>query len=126
MKTFVGYVHITKHARDRFVQRRINLSSNEKKYCNVYKKMLNMIFRSRLLKYKKGSDGEIYELRVFQGCVFFCKREYGKSFMDKDVVTVITVELTETFMRERSLMGYNIEDVELTEFMINKMKRILA
>jgi hypothetical protein len=122
MRYFAGEVFITHHARDRFLQRRIDLSRNaHNEHCNVYKKMLNMLFRSRVVKYLRKEDGRVHEYRVYQGCLFVCERQIAKNFWEKDKVTVITVELTESYIKERMDKGYAVEDMEIGEFMTNKI-----
>lgn len=124
MRSFTGEVFITPHARDRFLQRRIDLSRNaNNENCNVYKKMLNMLFRSKVVKYLRKEDGRIHEYRVNHGCLFVCERQTAGDFWEKDKVTVITVELTESYIRERLDKGYAMEDMEIGEYMTN---RILA
>lgn len=48
---FTGYIYITNHAKERFIERRINVISNNRNI-NVYKKMIGMIKRSKLIKFK--------------------------------------------------------------------------
>lgn len=122
MRSFVGEVFITPHAKERFIQRRIALSKNAySKNCNVYKKMLNMIFRSRVVKCLRKEDGRVYEYRENDGCLFVCEREFSKNFLEKDKVTVITVELTASYIRERIDIGYAMESMEIGEYMTNKI-----
>lgn len=123
MRGFSGEVFITPHARDRFIQRRITLSRNAyDEHCNVYKKMLNMLFRSRVVKYLRKEDGRIHEYRENKGCIFVCEREFSKNYWEKDKVTVITVELTESYIRERIHKGYAVEDMEIGEYMSNRIE----
>lgn len=49
MKTFVGDIFITPHAKKRFIERRVNVTKFDPNL-NVFKKMINMIHRSELKK----------------------------------------------------------------------------
>ena len=42
MKTFVGDIFITPHAKKRFIERRVNVTKFDQNL-NVFKKMINMI-----------------------------------------------------------------------------------
>lgn len=121
MREFKGNVFITLHARDRFIQRRIELSNNANNKCNVYKKMLNMIFRSKLIKFIRKPDGRISEYRENKGCIFICERINSKNFWEKDSVTVITVELSKTYIVDRIDRGYDVSKMQMGAFMENRL-----
>lgn len=88
MKGFRGKVYITNHAKNRFSERRLNITTNRNKEVNVYKKMLEMIKRSRLIKYLKKEDGRTHEYREYAGCIFVCHREFSKDIFKPDLVTI--------------------------------------
>ncbi len=85
-------------------------------YVNVYKKMLNMIFRSTLIGIKKQENGELYEYRVNKGCIFVCARKYAENFWEKDDVVVLTVELNRWYIEDRVDRGIDIDSLGLNDF----------
>lgn len=122
MKTFRGHIYITEHAKERFIERRINVTNNRNKYTNVYRKMINMIQRSILVKYVKKENGKVHEYRKNCGCIFVCEREISKDFFKPDLLTVITVELTDGFIRRTERNGYEINDLHLNSYMLKKLE----
>ncbi|MDU7240408.1 hypothetical protein [Clostridium sp.] len=122
MKTFVGEIYITPHAKMRFIERRINVTKYDPKL-NVYKKMRNMIYRSELIKSLKKPDGRIHEYREYKGCIFVCEREFSKDFWKKDLVTVITVELTTGFIMRTIDKVYPLEELSLNSYILDKLKK---
>lgn len=125
MKSFMGKIYITNHAKDRFRERRINITSNRNKEVNIYKKMLEMIKRSRLIKYLKKEDGRIHEYREYAGCIFVCHREFSKDIFKPDLVTVITVEMTDKEIISSIDRGYNMESLCLNSYKSNQINSIL-
>lgn len=119
MKTFVGEIYITPHAKMRFIERRINVIKYDPNL-NVFKKMRNMIYRSRLVASSKKSDGKTYEYREYEGCIFVCQREFSKEFWKKDLVTVITVKLTKGFIIRTIDKGYELVDLSLDSYILGK------
>ena len=115
MREFYGEIIITKHAKDRFVQRWIKLN-RERNYINVYKKMCNMIGRSRLIKSLTKENGEVHEYRENHGCIFVCAREFSKEFLKRDRVTVVTVELESWYIKEKINSGIDINLLDLNEY----------
>lgn len=124
MKTFVGEIYITPHAKMRFIERRINVIKYDPNL-NVFKKMRNMIYRSELIKCLKKPDGRIHEYREYKGCIFVCEREFSKAFWKKDLVTVITVELTKGFIIRTIDKGYALEDLSLNSYMLDKLDKAI-
>lgn len=120
MREFSGYIHITNHAKKRFIERRLNVTTHG--YVNVYKKMINMIKRSTLIKYVTKDDGRVHEYREFAGCIFVCHREYSKDFFKPDLVTIITVELTPGYIKSVIDKGYTEESLSLNTFISEKVK----
>ena len=115
MRGFYGEIIITKHAKDRFIQRWIK-SNNKRNYINVYKKMCNMIVRSRLIKSLRKPSGEVHEYRENNGCIFVCAREFSKEFWRKDKVTVVTVELESWYIKEKLKSGIDVNLFDLNEY----------
>ncbi|MGL5575138.1 MAG: hypothetical protein ACRDCW_06265 [Sarcina sp.] len=114
MREFRGNVIITDHAKERFIQRRVN-SKVRDGYVNVYKKMLNMIFRSTLVGTKKQPNGEVHEYRSNKGCIFVCARRYAKNFWEKDEVTILTVKLNKWYIEDRVDRGIDINTFGLND-----------
>ena len=124
MREFRGYIHITKHAKERFIERRLNTSSNKNTEVNVYKKMINMIKRSTLTKYVTKDDGRVHEYREYAGCIFVCHREYSKEYFKPDLVTIITVELTPGYIKSVINKGYNEKNLSLNTYITEKVKEL--
>lgn len=120
MREFSGHIFITDHAKERFIERRLNVTSNSG-YVNVYGKMLGMIKRSKLVKFLKKEDGRVHEYREYAGCIFVCHREASKDYWKQDLVTIITVELTEKFIKSTLCKGYNINELSLNLYTLNKV-----
>lgn len=121
MKKFVGRILITPHAKQRFIERRLNVTVNENRYVNVYKKMIGMIQRSELIKCLRKADSRLHEYREYAGCIFVCHREYSKEFFKQDLVTIITVELTTGFIKTTLEKGYNIDGLVLNSYTLDKI-----
>lgn len=122
MRTFVGDIYITPHAKQRFIERRVNVTKFNQNL-NVFKKMINMIHRSELKKTLKKEDGRIHEYRECNGCIFVCEREFSKDFFKKDLVTVITVELTTGFIKRTIDKGYDIDTLSLNSYALEKVNK---
>ena len=114
MREFRGNVIITDHAKERFIQRRVN-SRVRDGYVNVYKKMLNMIFRSTLVGTKKQDNGEVHEYRANKGCIFVCARKYAENFWEKDDVIILTVQLNRWYIEDRIDRGIDINTLGLND-----------
>lgn len=122
MRTFNGQVFITPHAKEKFIKRRLLTNIHYDANANVYRKMLNMLFRSKLIKYLTLENGKLHEYRENKGVIFVCERVISKDFFSKDLVTVITVELTSGNLRTMHSEGLDIRTLEIG----NKMEeRIL-
>lgn len=121
LREFYGDIFITRHAKNRFIQRWIQLN-RERNYVNVYKKMINMITRSRLIKSISKPNGEVYEYRESNGCIFVCAREFSNSYWKKDKVTVVTVELEPWYIQNKYEAGVDIELLDLNEYSKLKVK----
>ena len=115
MREFYGEIIITKHAKDRFIQRWINLN-RQRGDVNVYKKMCNMIGRSKLIKSLKKQNGEVHEYRESHGCIFVCAREFSKDYFKKDKVTIVTVELQPWYINQKIKSGLDINLFDLNEY----------
>lgn len=115
MRKFYGEIIITKHAKDRFVQRWIKLN-RQRNYINVYKRMCNMIGRSRLIKSLRKPNGEVHEYRENNGCIFVCAREFSKEFWKRDKVIVVTVELAPWYIKKKLKSGVDINLLDLNEY----------
>ena len=124
MRAFVGEIYITPHAKKRFIERRVNVVRYDPNL-NVFKKMINMIHRSELVKVLKKEDGRQHEYRKYKGCIFVCEREFSKVFWKKDLVTVITVELTTGFIQKTIDKGYDIDDLSLNSYTLDKLDKII-
>lgn len=124
MREFVGHIHITKHAKERFIERRLNVISNNRNV-NVYHKMLEIIKRSTLIKCLRKEDGRIHEYREYAGCIFVCHREYSKDFFKPDLVTVITVEITNGAIKAALNKGNSVESLNLNTYKLEKINTIL-
>lgn len=124
MREFTGHIYITNHAKERFIERRLNVISNNGKI-NIYKKMLGMIKRSKLIKCFKKEDGRIHEYREYAGCVFVCYREISKDFFKPDLVTVITVEMTDGAIKAAVEKGHSINTLNLNTYKLNRVSTIL-
>lgn len=125
MKEFVGHIYITRHARDRFIERRLNLTSNSG-HTNVYSKMLGMIKRSTLIKCLRKEDGRLHEYREYAGCIFVCHREYSKDFFKPDLVTIITVEVTNRAIKEALNKGYSVDLLNLNTYKLKKVSEVFV
>lgn len=115
VREFHGDIIITKHAKNRFIQRRMNLNKRNRNP-NLYIKMINMIKRSRLIKIVNRPNGKAYEYRQNDGCIFVCAREFSKNYLEKDKVIVVTVEMAEWYIKTMCLDGINIDDLDLNEY----------
>lgn len=124
MRGFTGYIHITNHAKERFIERRLNVISNNRNI-NVYKKMIGMIKRSTLVKYLRKEDGRIHEYREYAGCIFVCHREISRDPFKQDFVTVITVEITDGAITAALKKGYSVNSLSLNTYTLNKVNGIL-
>lgn len=79
-----------------------------------------MIVRSNLLKSVRQENGEVYEYRENDGCIFLCARRFSNNFWEKDKVTVVTVELTKGYINKIS--GGDDEIIgrlDLNDYMLN-------
>lgn len=112
-------VKITKHAMERFFQRRINITRRQNEL-NPYKKMLGMVLRSKLIN-TKNKEGNIIEYRECSGIIFICCRELSKDFFQKDKLTVVTCELTKANLVETQAKGYAVESLFLGKYLEAKM-----
>ena len=121
MRTFNGQVFITPHAKEKFIKRRLLTNIHYDANANVYRKMLNMLFRSKLIKYLTLEDGRLHEYRENKGVIFVCERVISKDFFSKDLVTVITVELTVGNLRTMHSEGLDIKNLGIG----NKMEERL-
>ncbi|MBU3810397.1 MAG: hypothetical protein H9893_01890 [Candidatus Niameybacter stercoravium] len=117
---FDGDIFITPHTKKRFIQRRINVIRNGY-MANPIRKMLNMLQRSSLIGCLTKEDGRLHEYREYKGCIFVCERQKTKSFWEKDLVTVITVKLTAQYIKTLIDRGYDVEQLELHEYMMEAM-----
>lgn len=124
MREFSGQIYITQHAKERFIERRINVISNNHNI-NVFGKMIGMIKRSTLIKYLKKEDGRIHEYREYAGCIFVCHREFSKDYFKPDLVTVITVEMTDGAIKSALEKGYNIDSLYLNDYTLSKVSEVL-
>lgn len=124
MREFSGQIYITQHAKERFIERRINVISNNHNI-NVFGKMIGMIKRSTLIKYLKKEDGRIHEYREYAVCIFVCHREFSKDYFKPDLVTVITVEMTNGAIKSALEKGHSIDSLYLNDYTLNKVSAIL-
>lgn len=52
-----------------------------------------------------------------------CEREFSKDFLKKDLVTVITVELTTGFIKRTIDKGYDIDTLFLNSYALDKVNK---
>ena len=114
---FYGNIFITPHAKKRFIQRRLNVIRNGY-LANPIKKMLNMLQRSVLIGCLTKEDGRLHEYREYKGCIFVCERQKARNYWEKDLVIVITVKLTSQYIKTLIDRGYDVEQLELHEYMV--------
>lgn len=124
MREFRGRIYITQHAKERFIERRLNLISNSQDI-NVFNKMIGMIKRSKLIKYLRKEDGRVHEYREYAGCIFVCHREFPKDYLIPDLVTVITVEMTHGTIIKAVDKGHSLESLSLNSYTLDKVNEIL-
>lgn len=100
-------IFITKHARERFLQRMGNCSG-----ADVYRIMISMINKSRLIS-SKNEDGQIYEHRESRGFIFVCAVSKSDNFFMRNKTTVVTVELADTKIKQYISQNNNINALDL-------------
>ncbi|MGG7199274.1 hypothetical protein ACQPUL_00830 [Clostridium butyricum] len=121
MRNFQGEVYITNHAKEKFIKRRLMTNKTYKSNLNIYKKMLNMIFRSQLIKYVHKEDGKLHEYRKYKGVIFVCERKISQDYWKKDLVTVITVELTLEYLLELKNEGVDVKSLKIGPYIENQL-----
>lgn len=121
MREFKGKVFITPHAKEKFIKRRLLTNKHYDPNVNVYRKMLNMLFRSKLLKYLTKDNGNLHEYRENNGVIFVCERKIAKNYWDSDLVTVITIELTAGNLKILENDGIDIKALNIGKYMETRL-----
>ncbi len=120
MESLHDDIYITKHAKDRFIQRSTKGTNGIYKG-NVYRTMRSMIRKSTLISSTMHENNEIHEYRKYMGYIFVCLVTLSEDFWKKDKITIITVKLSKKEIQNLTTNGYRIDELGLTNDIIEKM-----
>lgn len=87
-RNFYDEIHITDHAKKRFIQRS-NKTIDGIYKGNVYRTIISMVKKSKLINSIKHKDNKMYEYRECSGYIFVCLITFSENFWENDTNEII-------------------------------------